>query len=82
MWWVAIETSRAALWFNMQWSWGLCWGHAVSEDLVHWSQLPPALDPTPGGPDAGGGCEKYVRKHESRNRKRKNYAGNESHSPH
>mmetsp|Transcript_12826 Transcript_12826/g.34980 ORF Transcript_12826/g.34980 Transcript_12826/m.34980 type:complete len:170 (-) Transcript_12826:86-595(-) len=44
---------------SSQWSWGLSWGHAVSEDLVHWSHLPPALDPTPEGPDAGGvwsGC--------------------------
>jgi beta-fructofuranosidase len=30
------------------------WGHALSEDLVHWKHLPVALVPTPGGPDKDG----------------------------
>jgi len=35
------------------------WGHAVSDDLVHWEHWPTALSPTPGGYDDGGcfsGC--------------------------
>jgi beta-fructofuranosidase len=44
---------------STKWTWGLAWGHAASADLIHWRHLPPALVPTPGGPDADGcfsGC--------------------------
>ena len=40
--------------------WGsIHWGHAISDDLAHWRDLPIALEPTPGGVDEDGvfsGC--------------------------
>ena len=35
------------------------WGHALSDDAIHWRDLPVALSPSPGGPDETGcwsGC--------------------------
>ena len=42
-----------------EWDFGIIWGHAYSEDLVHWEHLPPALVPSPEWVDADGcfsGC--------------------------
>ena len=36
-------------------TWGdMSWNHAVSKDMMHWTHLPVAMTPTPGGPDAFG----------------------------
>ena len=39
---------------SADWRFGLTWGHAVSQDLVHWQHMPDALRPTRGGLDADG----------------------------
>jgi beta-fructofuranosidase len=39
---------QAAVWGDMSWN------HAVSPDMLHWTHLPLAMTPTPGGPDAAG----------------------------
>jgi beta-fructofuranosidase len=41
------------------WAPAVHWGHAISDDLVHWTHLPDAFGPSPVGPDAAGcwsGC--------------------------
>lgn len=36
-------------------TWGdMSWNHAISPDMLHWTHLPVALTPTPGGPDSFG----------------------------
>jgi beta-fructofuranosidase len=39
---------HAAVWGDMSWY------HSISPDMMHWTHLPMAFTPTPGGPDAFG----------------------------
>ena len=39
---------NAAVWGDMHWA------HSISSDMIHWTHLPNALRPTPGGPDEAG----------------------------
>jgi beta-fructofuranosidase len=39
---------HAAVWGDMSWY------HSVSPDMIHWTHLPVAFVPTPGGPDSAG----------------------------
>ena len=39
---------HAPVWDNIQ------WGHLASTDMVHWEDLPPALEPQEQGPDSDG----------------------------
>jgi hypothetical protein len=39
---------QAAVWGDMSWN------HAISPDMIHWTHLPVAMTPTPGGPDSFG----------------------------
>ena len=39
---------------SADWTFGLCWGHAVSQDLVTWEHMPDALTPSKGQLDADG----------------------------
>jgi beta-fructofuranosidase len=55
------------------------WGHASTEDLVHWRLHRPAMSPVPGGLDSGG-CWSGNTVRE-RNRVRAFYSGKVDHSP-
>lgn len=55
------------------------WGHATSEDLVHWTLQRPAMSPVPGGVDSGG-CWSGNTVVDG-NRVRAFYSGKVDHSP-
>ena len=55
------------------------WGHATSEDLVHWSLHRPAIVPVPGGADSGGAWSGNTVLHDDV--VRAYYSGKVDHSP-
>lgn len=55
------------------------WGHATSDDLVHWTLHRPAIVPVPGGADSGGAWSGNTVLHEGV--VRAYYSGKVDHSP-
>ncbi|WIB60885.1 glycoside hydrolase family 32 protein [Curtobacterium sp. MCLR17_007] len=55
------------------------WGHATSEDLVHWTLQRPAIVPVPGGADSGGAWSGNTVTHDGTIRAY--YSGKVDHSP-
>ena len=55
------------------------WGHASSDDLVHWTLHRPAIVPVPGGADSGGAWSGNTVRHEGK--VRAYYSGKVDHSP-
>jgi beta-fructofuranosidase len=55
------------------------WGHATSEDLVHWTLHRPAIVPVPGGADSGGAWSGNTVLHDGT--VRAYYSGKVDHSP-
>ncbi|KAF5833739.1 glycosyl hydrolase [Dunaliella salina] len=70
--WSAVDKPHGPLYFNgtyhifyqhlpgsAQWGFNLVWGHATSQDLVHWQLMDHAIEPTKGSVDNDGcfsGC--------------------------